>query len=95
MLPEAVREMKLVTVPADEAGFRLAKRRAREILQSGSDPLTHTQEFEQLWIQAGYPKNLDGFGTLDDEVNVARQMGRTQEELRSFIIQRLNDLARD
>lgn len=95
VLPEAMREMKLVSVLSDEAGLRLAKQWAREILQSGSDPLTRTREFEQLYIQAGYPKNLSRFGALDDEVSVARQMGHSKEEIRRWLLQELNHLVKE
>jgi hypothetical protein len=94
VLPNAIREMKLAPMAIGEAALLLAKRRAREILERGWDPLTHTREFEQLWIRAGYPQGLQPLGTLADEVSVARHMGRTEDEISSWVIQILAEQAK-
>lgn len=88
---EATKEMKLSSLSIDEAACRLARRRAQEIVQSGDDPLRHTREFEQLWIRSGYSKQITSLGTLDDEVNVSRYMGRTEVEIRQWVLQKLKD----
>lgn len=44
----AMKEMNIAWLTAGDAGCRLAKRRAQEILQSEEDPLRYTREFEQL-----------------------------------------------
>jgi|HubBroStandDraft_4_1064222.scaffolds.fasta_scaffold777048_1 hypothetical protein len=87
----AMKEMKLANLTVSDAACRLARWRAQEILQSGEDPLRYTREFEQLWIRTRYSRKMKIFGTLDDEVNVARQMGRSEMEIRQWLIQRLRD----
>jgi hypothetical protein len=88
---EATKEMKRSSLSIDEAACRLARRRAQEIVRSGDDPLRHTREFEQLWIRSGYSKQITSLGTLDDEVNVSRYMGRTEVEIRQWVLQKLKD----
>jgi hypothetical protein len=88
---DATKEMKLSSLSIDEAACRLARRRAQEIVQSGDDPLRRTREFEQLWIRSGYSDQITSLGTLDDEVNVSRYMGRTEVEIRQWVLQKLKD----
>jgi hypothetical protein len=57
VLPRAMKEMGLVKLTPNDAALRLAKNRAKEILDRGEDPLKHTREFERLWIHAGYRTN--------------------------------------
>jgi hypothetical protein len=92
VLPNALKEMQLADITVEEAAYRLVKQRAQEILDSGKDPLRFTREFELLWIHAGYPKEIQAFGTLDDEVNVARQMGRSDDDIRSWLNKTLKEL---
>ena len=87
----AMKEMKLANLTVSDAACRFARWRAHEILQSGEDPLRYTREFEQLWIRSRYSREMRVFGTLDDEVNVARHMGRSEMEIRQWLIQRLRD----
>ena len=94
VLENAVREMKLEHITISEAAGHLMRRRAHEILQRGSDPLRCTRDFEQLWVRAGYPADLRRFGTLDDEVHVARSMGRSEKEIHDWLTQRLREVVR-
>jgi hypothetical protein len=73
ILPQIMQEMGLIKPSRGEAALRLAKARASEILDSCDDPLKHTRDFERLWIEAGYPKELMSLGTLDDEVWIVRR----------------------
>ena len=88
---DATKEMKLSSLTIDEAACRLARRRAQEIVQSGDDPLRYTREFEQLWIRSGYSSQITSLGTLDDEVYVSRYMGRSDVEIRQWVLQKLKD----
>ena len=92
VLENAAREMKLEHVAISEAARRLMLQRAQEILHGVSDPLRSTRLFEQLWIRAGYPADLSKFGTLDDEVHVAKSMGRSEQEIHEWLTQRLKEL---
>src|SRR3981081_3524 len=62
ILPKAMQEWGLTQLSREQAALRLAKRRAREILQSNEDPLQHASGFYQLWFQAGYCAELREYG---------------------------------
>ena len=85
--------MHLRKINQGEAALRLAKIRAEEILRSNADPFKHLRDFEQLWIQTDYCRELQDCGNLDDEVNVARHMGQSELEIRGWLMVRLKRLA--
>ena len=89
VLPIAMREMGLRLITRREGASRCAARRADEILQSGADPLKFTREFEQLWIATGYENGVIEVGTLHEDVEVARLIGRSEQEIRDSVRQRL------
>jgi hypothetical protein len=92
VLPRAMQEMQLAKVTVGEGAYRMARRRAREILETGADPMRYTREFEQLCIRTDWPQELSGYGCLDDDVYIAREMGQPETEIRSWLIQRLKEL---
>ena len=92
VLPQAAKEMQLAKVPIGEGAYRIARRRAQEILETGADPTRYTHELEYLCIRAGWPNELSGYGVLDDEVYIARENGRPETEIRDWLIQRLKEL---
>jgi hypothetical protein len=90
VLPQAMQEMGLVKPGRGEAALRIAKARAKEILDSGEDPLKHTRYFERLWIVAGYPKELRTVGNLDDEVYLATTIGGLRDDrIRDWVTEQL------
>jgi hypothetical protein len=91
VLPRASQEMLLGKVSIAESAYRIAKRRAEEILESGADPTHFTRELESLCIRAGWPSEFSGYGSLDDEVYLARGNGRSETEIRDWLIQTLKD----
>jgi hypothetical protein len=93
ILPKVLEEWHLKQIPKAEAALRLAKRRAREILQSNEDPLKHTSDFSQLWSESDYCAELGEYGPLDEEVYVARYCGRTEHEIRARLLEKLKALA--
>jgi hypothetical protein len=93
VLTQAMREMHLFRLEKEEAAVRLAKLRAQEILADNSDPLKHLREFESLWVAADYCHALQDYGTLDDELNVAKYMGRSEEDFRALVVAKLKKLA--
>lgn len=93
VLPKAIEEMQLVHLKLSDAALRLANHRAREILRAGKDPLRFTREFERLWIDAGHAHEIVEYGTLDDEVSIARGMGQSDQDIRIWLVQRLEELA--
>ena len=91
VLPRAMQEMGLNNLTREEAALRLAKNRARKILESGDDPMKHTRDFERLWIDAGYPRALASVGDLYDEVYIASDT-LSDDQIRDFIVRQLKDL---
>jgi hypothetical protein len=94
VLPQAMEEMGLIKPSRAEAALRLAKARAKEILDSCDDPLKHTRDFERLWIDAGYPKELMSLGTLDDEVWIASG-NQPDDKTRRWVLKQLQEFVRD
>ena len=76
-----------------EAAFRLARLRAQGILARNSDPFGHLRDFEHLWIEADYCRELQEYGNLDDEVYVARVCRQSEQEIREWLTERLKKLA--
>lgn len=93
VLPRAMKEMGLVKVTSGVAALRLAKDWAKDILARGEDPLKHTRDFEHLWINAGYPRELQSVATLDDEVYIANG-SQSDDQIRRWVTERLQDLIR-
>jgi hypothetical protein len=93
VLPDAMEEMQLAKLSETEAAVRLAKVMAQDILKSNADPFKHLRDFEQLWIQTDYCRELQDYGNLDDEVNVAHCMGQPELEIRAWLTERLKKLA--
>lgn len=91
VLPSAMREMGLQSVTKGEGAARIASSRAEEILRTGADPLKFTREFEQLWLATGYESEIQQLGTLDDDVNVARCMGKSEDQIRKWLTKELED----
>jgi hypothetical protein len=92
VLPQAMKEMRLSRLGEGEGALRLARSRPQEILPTNSDPFKHLRDFEHLWIESHYCRELRDYGNLDDEVYVARVMGQPEEEIRAWILERLNRL---
>ena len=93
VLPHAMEEMHLAKLSESEAAIRLAKSRAQAIVRSDLDPFKHLRDFEQLWIQTDYCRELQEYGNLDDEVNVARCMKQPEPEIRALLMERLKKLS--
>jgi hypothetical protein len=94
VLPRASEEMGLSQLTIGEAALRLARQRASEILESGDDPLLHTKDFQHLWIQAGYPRELASVGNLYDDVYIADSSNQSEKRIRGWVTARLKDLIR-
>jgi hypothetical protein len=92
VLPQAAKEMQLVKVTVGEGAYRIARRRAQEILETGADPTLYTREFEYLCIRADWPAGLSEYGALDDDVYIFRSNGRPEPEIRNWLIQRMKEL---
>jgi hypothetical protein len=82
----------LVAISKEEAGVRLAKRRAREILLGTDDILLHTRDFDELWRQTDYCVELKDCGVIHDEVERLRLYGRYDGELRKWMRRELERL---
>jgi hypothetical protein len=93
VLPKAIEEMHLAKLDKTGAALQLAKLRAREILATNLDPFKHLRDLEQWWIEADYCRELQDYGNLDDEVYVARQMGQSEQEICTWLMERLRKLA--
>lgn len=93
VLPQAMNEMGLSSMRKEKAALRLAMLRAREILNSHADPFPHLADFAHLWSEADYCRELEDYGNLHDEVYIAKLSGQPEEEIRAWLLQRLNRLA--
>ena len=92
-LPQAVQEWRLARLSPEQAAVRLAKRRAREILQSNDDPLRRAGDFDQMWVEAGYCKELAEYGPLAEWVYIARCSDQTDDQIRASLLEKLKALA--
>lgn len=86
-------ELGLANLSKETAAVQLAKVQAQKILRSKADPLQHLRDFEYLWTQADYCRELRDYGNLDDEVYVSRQMGQPEQEIRMWVLKRIQKLA--
>jgi hypothetical protein len=93
VLPRVMKELGLAQITIGEAALRVAKKTAREIVRNGDDPLRHVRAFESLWIHSGYAKEIRALGTLDDEAWLAKSMGRSDAEVRDWVMSVLKDFA--
>lgn len=93
LLPAVMEELRLVNLTKEVAAVQLAKMKAQELLRSEADPLQHLRDFEHLWVEADYCRALGDYGNLDDEVYVARQMGQPEQEIRAWVLKRIQKLA--
>jgi hypothetical protein len=93
LLARVRQELGLSQISAGEAALRLAKEIAREILQSGDDPLRHTRDFQGLWVRSKYAREIKLLGNLWDDVYVARTCGQGEAVIREWVTSRLRDVA--
>jgi hypothetical protein len=93
ILPALMREWSMIELSPEEAAVRLAKLRARQILQGNADPLKHASDFHQMWVDTDYCRSLSEYGALDEEVYVARISGQTEDQIRSWLLEKLRALA--
>jgi hypothetical protein len=91
VLPRVMQELGLAQIPIEEAAVRVAKQIAREILNSGNDPLRHIRDFESLWVRSGYADQISRLGTLYDDVWIAHSTGRSDDETRDWVNSILKD----
>lgn len=89
VLPRVMQELGLSQISRDEAALPMARHIAKEILESGDDPLRHLRDFESLWIRAGYPHEICALGTLHDDVWIAQSSGQSDSEIRQAVISTL------
>jgi hypothetical protein len=93
ILPKVMQEWQITQIPKGQAALRLAKRRAREILQSNDDPLKHADDFYQMWVEADYCRELEEYGELGEWVYIAQDSGETKDEIRPWLLEKLKALA--
>lgn len=89
VLAQAVKDLGLSQLTKSEAALRIAKWLAKEVLSSGKDPLSCIQEFQRLWICAGYPRELSSVGNLDDELFIRNS---SKADDRAFVTSKLSEL---
>jgi hypothetical protein len=86
VLPDAMKEMGLAVITPLDAGIRLAKVLANELLQlSDEDLLCRGHTFEKLYVDLDYPRELQTIGFLDDEIYLARYMGSKDSEVAEML----------
>ena len=67
VLPPMMEELGLHPLAPEEAALRLARQRARRILETGENPLPSVSYFYQLMVEADYPEELIELGYFDDD----------------------------
>jgi hypothetical protein len=93
ILPKLLQEWGLEQLPPGQAALRLAKRRAREILQSNEDPLKHSGDFFLIWKEADYCREIADYGELADDVYISLEAGEPENEVRARLLEKLKSLA--
>jgi hypothetical protein len=97
LLGEAKVEMGIREVTKGEAALRVGKELAAGILahRTADDPLPLccAEQFEWLWIKAGYPQELRSVGNLCDEIELAKMKGQTISQIRDCVTERLKALS--
>lgn len=85
ILPAFMAETGLNTIAPPEAALRMARELAHHVLSAKLDPLKYTKDFEWLWIQTGYPRELQDAGMLDDQKYVDIEcMGEAEADFREY-----------
>jgi hypothetical protein len=93
ILPTVMQEWRMTPLSREDAAVRLAKLRARQILQTNEDPLKQSYDFWNLWMESNYCRELEEYGELADEVYIARESGQTDDEIRVWLLEKLKALA--
>jgi hypothetical protein len=93
VLPAVLQEWGMKQLSPGDAALRLAKIRARRILQNNEDPLEHAGDFYQIWVDADYCSALREYGPLRDEAFVARECGQADDEIRAWLLEKFKALA--
>jgi hypothetical protein len=97
LLPKAREEIGLREVTKSEAALRIGKELAAEILarRTADDPLPLccAEQFEWLWVKAGYPQELRSVGNLCGEIDLAKTRGQTISQIREWVTERLRALS--
>jgi hypothetical protein len=94
VLPRALAEMGLKQLSSGEAALRIARRRAKEILDSGESPYLHVIYFQELWINADYPGEISSVGNLNDDIFLAEARGESEPQIEKWMKERLQNLIR-
>lgn len=93
ILPAAMQEWGIAAISIGTAAIRLAQKRAKEILESWDDPLKHTRDFEILFIDSDYCRELAECGAFDDEIYIAQTLAHNMDEIRQRMKEELKVLA--
>jgi hypothetical protein len=93
VLPRVRQELGLTQITVGQAALRIARQIAREFLLTSDDPLRQVRIFELLWVRSGYAKEIQTLGTLHDEVWVAQSMGRSDAQIRDWVMSIFKDFA--
>ena len=93
ILPKVIQEWGLTQLSREQAGLQLAKRRARQILQSSENPFEHSYDFFSLWVETGYSRELAPFFELAEEVSIAFESGEAEDQVRAWFLEKLKALA--
>ena len=86
-LPSMLKELGCHELSTKEAALRLARERAKRILETGEDPLPSIPYFYRLTLSADYATELCELGFLDDAYAWA-----TEQEVRVTARELLYDL---
>lgn len=93
ILPKVLHEWGIRQLSREQAALQLAKRPAREILQSNEDPFKHSYDFFSLWVETDYSRELAEYAELAEEVSIAFDAGEPYDKVRGWFLAKLKALA--
>lgn len=99
-LPPMLAELGCRSVSPEVAALRLARQRAKRVLETGEDPIASLPYFYRLIQSADYPKELFELGHLDDncdfftQENIEERRARAREALENLLSPELSEQRR-
>ena len=99
-LPPMLAELGCRSVSFEEAALGLAHQRAKDILETGEDPIPSLSYFYRLMVLADYPEELVELGYLDDDLDfftaedVEARRERAREALENLLSPELREKRR-
>jgi len=89
LMPRFMLEAGLIALSPAIACVRLAIELATRIIGQNLDPLLYLGKFETWFMLADYPVEFAELGMLEEDAYVMEYAGKSEDEIRTWIIERL------